>query len=150
MKKILGFVILTEAELTLRDLLAAQKLELAHSQLSVQTELAKKALNEIDFYRRRYEEALDRADRQLDALMTSNGLPEVTTTGRKETSEREQKAIEIAKEKEKELGELYSDMIDMLHDAEGLELPEELKAESEQLVSVLSSEESESESVENS
>lgn len=134
MRKLFGYAILSQDELELRDQLAAQKNETIAVNLSVQTELARKALAEIDFYQKKYEEALDRADRQLDSFMNSAGMPEVTTTGRRETVTREKKAEEQWEKKEKELMELYSETVNTTFNEDGLELTDDLKEASEQLL----------------
>jgi hypothetical protein len=133
-RKLFGYVILTQDELDLRDRQAAQEKETIKVSLSVQTELARKALAEIEFYQKKYEEALDRADRQLDTFMNSVGMPEVTTTGRRETITREKKAEEQWEKKEKELMELYSETVNTTFDESGLELSDDLKQASEQLL----------------
>jgi len=137
MRKLFGYTILTAQEMALQEQLAAQKLVALEERLAVQKERADKAYSEIEFYRKKFEEAQERADHQLDAFMTSTGLPEVTSIGRKEASEREKKAEERWKEREKELGELYGETMNTLYDDAGLELTDELKEASDQMLEEL-------------
>lgn len=140
MKKIFGYTIFTAQEILLQEQLAAQKLAVLESKLAVSTQLAKKAMDEIDFYRKKYEEVVNRADRQLDAFMASAGLPEVTDLGHTERVEREKKAEINWKQRETELAELYSETMNNFYSDEGLELPEDLKAESDKMVADLGAE----------
>lgn len=134
MRKLLGYVVMAQSEFELREQLAAQKLIGIEERLSVQTDRANKAYEEIEFYREKFEESQDRADRQLDAFMTSVGMPEVTTTSKIEGAERLQKAQEASDKRQAELGEMFAETMNTLHDEEGLELTPELRAESEAML----------------
>lgn len=137
MLKLLGYVILSRHEVELQEQLAAQKTIALEERLSVQTERANKAYEEVEYYREKFEEAQDRADRQLDAFMNSVGMPEVTTTGKQEAAEREKKAQAHADQRAQELGEMFAETMNTFHNEDGLEMTPELEAEAKAMMAEL-------------
>lgn len=137
MRKIFGYAILSQHEIELQQKLSAQEKIGLEERLSVQTERANKAYQEVEYYRRKFEESQERADRQLDVFMTSVGMPEVTTTGRNEAAAAQQKKDDLQVKRDQELAELYGETMNTLHNEDGLELTPELQEASDQLLAEL-------------
>ena len=62
--------------------------------------------------------------------------PLVSTTGRKELKEVQDHEQELYDQRQKEVAEMFGDQLDVLHDTEGLELPEELREDAVALKTV--------------
>jgi hypothetical protein len=111
-------------------------LQLMNSRIEVNeaNKLIERLNREVEYYRRRYDEALERSDRQLDGILAQSGLPEVTATTKRENSEREEKAKTIIDEHERELKEMFSESLNEMEEYDSLVLPDELKVEAAKLI----------------
>lgn len=123
----LGYRVFTLEEFELHSQVNDKTLENTKLALDLERDLTKKLSAEVEYYRNRYDEALERADRAQDALNQSNGLPEVTTTVRRERKEQALAAADDIEKRQSELNEIFAESLGMLHDVEGLELPEDLR-----------------------
>jgi hypothetical protein len=79
---------------------------------------------------------MERADRAQDALNQANGLPEVTATVRRERKEEANAAQDEVKKHQEELSELFAETLGTMHDVEGLELPDALKADADRMIAI--------------
>lgn len=129
-----GWKLVRKQELDLISRLADKELATERALLKSAYEYIERVERELEYYRGKYDEALARADRQLDDLLQSQGFATVTETSKRD----EAKVVSVLEEKqrehEKELVELFSETLDVMHDVDGLELPDELKAEAEKLI----------------
>lgn len=78
--------------------------------------------NELAYYRNRAEDERQRADRLNDALMQQNGLPEVTSTVKRERADDRDRAKEEFERRQQQIGEIYAEEMNTNYDDEGLEL----------------------------
>lgn len=118
-----GFRLVHQSELEMKDL-----------QISTLQQQLKTAQFLAEHWEKRFEESLERADRQLDGFLQQNGLPQVTTTSRKESLEDRKKSQDDFERQMREMGEIFSDQMNTLHDAEGLELPPELAEDAKKMM----------------
>jgi hypothetical protein len=114
--------------------------ELADSRLAEQRthtlaarEHVEKLAAEVEYYRGKFDEALARADSQLDAVLAQVGLPAVTPTSKREERERAEDAKVEEQKRERELYEIFGESLGDA-EADGLVLPSELKAEADKLI----------------
>jgi hypothetical protein len=128
------FVIQTAEERRLER--EVQDLQLTNSRVELneaQKQIARLD-REVEYYRRRYDEALERSDRQLDGILAQSGLPEVTATTKRENAERVEKAKTEIDEHENELKEMFSESLNEMAEYDNLMLPDELQAEAAKLI----------------
>jgi len=121
-----GFKLIHEAEL--EKLHREQELELRAKDVELKVTLrrAEAAEKTAEYWEGKAQEFLDRSDRQLDGFLQQNGLPQVTTTARKEAKQGRDEAEAEFERRHKEMAEIFADSINTLHDVEGLELPPDL------------------------
>ena len=112
-------------------------LQLMNSRIEVNeaNKLIERLNREVEYYRQRYDEALERSDRQLDGILAQSGLPEVTATTKRENAVREEKAKTQIDEHENELKEMFSESLNEMAEYDNLVLPDELQAEADKLIS---------------
>jgi len=136
MKRILGFHVYGKSEDAIREQLWRFR---ETSWVASSAQLDKRIAQlerEIEYYRRRFDEAQERADRQLDEFMQANGMGEVTTTARRDASEKSASVQKEMDAQKKEIGEMFAETLGTEHDEFGLELPEDLHDAAAALMSV--------------
>lgn len=126
-------VVMTHDELALTKTLADAEQTKVRIELNQAKEYIKRLEREVEFYRTRYDEALERADRQLDGILAQAGLPEVTATTKKANAERDEKAASAVEKHLAELNEMFGESLDQMEEYDQLGLPSELQAEADKL-----------------
>lgn len=104
------------------------------TELSRLREYARKLERLVDLERERYEAERKRGDRLQDTLSTQAGLPPATETVLGERHAGDELAETERKKMSRQMKELFSEQVGIIHDELGLELPPELKEGVEQMM----------------
>jgi hypothetical protein len=131
----LGWSLLRDAELALRQEINDRELKALVAELNAAKEYIRKCEALIEHERSRIDAERERADRTTDALLQQNGLPATTATVRRELEIAEAEANEKRADYQKELYEIYGESMDDLID-DGVEpLSEPIQAVAAELTS---------------
>src|SRR5574337_722178 len=111
-----GFKLIHEAELERIHREHELELRAKGVELAETKRRAELAESNATYWERKAEEFLDRADRQLDGYLQQNGLPQVTTTGKRESKEQQDVELQEFEKRQKELQELFSESMNTVYD----------------------------------
>lgn len=128
------YKVLSNEEVNLQEkLVFAQQAKLVVELEQAQKQIARLE-KQLELVERKYEDALERADRQLDGILAQQGLPDVTATVRREKRKHEDEQDQESKKKELEIAEIFAESIGEMEEYDGLTLPGELQAEAAKLI----------------
>ena len=127
-------IILTNEEVRLAGELADARQHAVFVELTEAKKKIEQTEKLLEWTQRKYEEALERADRQLDGILAQAGLPEVTATTKREFVERGKAYAEENEKRKVELAEIFAETIGQVEEFDHLGLPDELKAEADKMI----------------
>lgn len=129
-----GWKLVREAELKLTSDLCEERQTTVRSELNVAKAQIERLESQLLKTELKYEEALERSDRQLDGILAQTGLPEVTATTKRDHDKKEQKTLDQEDKHRNELNEMFGESLEELERYDHLGLPSELQEEAAKLI----------------
>lgn len=129
-----GWKLLRESEIELQQALHDKELSILQLKLDQAKEWAGKLERQVEYWQQRADDERERADRVADALNLQNGLPEVTSTVKRERKAAKEEVKQDDLQQERQIAEMFAESVGTDFDMEGLELTDELKAAAEKMI----------------